>query len=108
MATKAKAKKRTAKRSPRTRAKSNGKMDTRVLRTIQESVDKGATTAEEIHRAIADLPLEVLERTDLFGKTAGQIRDVQDKAIGAIYDLIRDVNKRVGTLSTELLEKVSA
>jgi hypothetical protein len=28
---------------------------------IQEAIDKGATTVEEIHKSIVDLPLKVLE-----------------------------------------------
>jgi len=84
-----------------------GGLDRALIHTIQESVDEGAKTAEEIHRAIADLPLEVLERAEVFGKTARQIRDVQDKAIGAVYDLVRDINKRVGTYSADLVERLS-
>ncbi len=101
---------KTKKRATRAQATGSRKqaVDGGLVRMIQDSVDKGATTVEEIHRAIADLPLEVLERTDLFGKTAAQIRDVQGKTIGAVYDLIRDVNKKVGTFSSELIDKVSA
>ena len=35
---------------------------------------------------------------------AAEVRDVQERSIGAIYDLIRDVNRRVGELATDLLE----
>jgi len=72
---------------------------------IEDVVERCATTAEEIHRAIAELPLSVLERLELFEKTASEVRKVQDSSIGAIYDLIRDVNHKVAQLSGELLEK---
>lgn len=71
---------------------------------IQEAVDRGATSVEEIHRAIADLPLEVLERNGLFERTAAEVREVQDRSIGAVYDVIREVNRRVGELAADLLE----
>ena len=71
---------------------------------IQDAVDRGATTVEEIHKAIAELPLDVLEQNGLFEKTAAEVRDVQERSIGAIYDVIRDVNRRVGELATDLLE----
>ena len=70
---------------------------------VQDAIDKGATTVEEIHKSIADLPLKVLEDSDLLKKPAKEARRVQDLAIGRIYDLIRDINQRVGKLASELL-----
>lgn len=71
---------------------------------IEELVDKGATTAEDIHRAIASLPLNVLEQLDLFEQVTSEVRRVQDTSIGAIYDLIRNVNREVARLSGDLLD----
>ncbi len=70
---------------------------------IEEAVEKGATTVEQIHREIADLPLTVLERIGLFERTAGDVRTLQDASIGAVYDVIRDVNHQVNQLAGELL-----
>jgi hypothetical protein len=103
--------KKTRKRAARAkgpRVAKRAAADRGLIDTIQESVDQGAKTAEEIHRAIADLPLEIMERAEVFGKTARQIREMQDKAIGAVYDLVRDVNKRVGNYSSDLVERLSA
>ena len=72
---------------------------------VEEAVEKGATTVEEIHRSIADLPFTVLERLGLFEETTSEVRNVQETSIGAIYDLIRDINHKVGKLATELLEQ---
>jgi methyl-accepting chemotaxis protein len=72
---------------------------------VEEAVEKGATTVEEIHRSIADLPLTVLERLGLSEEATSEVRKVQETSIGAIYDLIRDINHKVGKLSTELLEQ---
>lgn len=71
---------------------------------IEEMVDKGATTAEEIHRQIADLPLSVLERLGIFERTAGDVKRIQDTSIGAVYELIRNVNHEVARLAGELVE----
>jgi hypothetical protein len=79
--------------------------DRTLSELIEEIVEKGATTAEEIHRAIAELPLNVLERLDLFEQATSEVRKVQDTSIGAIYDLIRNVNHKVAQLSGELLER---
>jgi hypothetical protein len=74
---------------------------------IQDAIDKGATTVEEIHRSIAELPLKVLEESDFLREPAKEVRRVQDHTIGAIYDLIRGINERVGTLASELLAEAS-
>jgi hypothetical protein len=71
---------------------------------VQKEVDDGATTVEEIHKAIAGLPLDILERLDVFEQTVKDVRKVQDASIGAIYDLIRKVNDEVGNYAKELLE----
>ncbi len=70
---------------------------------IQQAVERGATSVEEIHKAIADLPFEVLERNGLFEQAAGQLREVQERSIGAVYDTIREVNRRVAGLAADLL-----
>lgn len=72
---------------------------------IQDAVERGATSVEEIHRAIARLPLEVLERNGLFEKTAAEVRRIQDQTLGAVYDTIRDVNREVGELAADLLRE---
>ena len=72
---------------------------------VEEAVDQGATTAEEIHREIANLPLNVLERLDVFQDAAGEMKQVQDSTIGAIYDAVRDINHKVSELAKDLLEE---
>ena len=74
---------------------------------IGKLVDQGATTAEEIHREVAELPLSVLENLGLFQKTADDVREIQDRSIGAIYDTIRSINKKVTKLAGEVLEEAA-
>ncbi len=74
-----------------------------LTQLIEEAVEKGATTVEQIHREIADLPLTVLERVGLFERTAENVRSLQEASIGAVYDVIRDVNHQVNQLAGELL-----
>ena len=75
-----------------------------LTRLIEEIVDKGANTAEEINRAVLDLPITVLDSLGL-EDTANEVKKVQDSSIGAIYKLIHDVNHKVADLATELLEQ---
>ena len=74
---------------------------------IHDAIDKGATTVEEIHKSIADLPLKMLEESELLRGSAKEVRRVQDHTIGAIYDVIRGINREVGTLASELLAEAA-
>ncbi len=75
-----------------------------LIGLVQDEIEKGATTVEEIHKAIADLPLKMLEGSHLLKGPAKRVREVQDRAIGAIYDLIREITHRVGHFASELVE----
>lgn len=86
--------------------KGDGRAEARRLaHLVQQAIDEGADTVEEIHRSIANLPLDVLERLDVFEQTVKGVRKVQDTSIGAIYTLIHKVNREVGKLATELLRR---
>lgn len=77
--------------------------ETTITRLIEDAIDKGAKTVEDVHKSIAALPLKILEQNDLLRGPAKEVRRVQDQTIGAVYDLIRDINREVGTFSSELL-----
>ena len=83
-----------------------GKWKTRV-RFITDAIEKGATTVEDVHKSIAQLPLKVLEESDLLRGPAKEVRRIQDHTIGVIYDLIRYINGQVGRLATELLDQAA-
>jgi hypothetical protein len=78
-----------------------------LARFIQDAIDRGATTVEEIHKSIADLPLKMLEESELLKGPAREVRRLQDHTIGAVYDLIRGINEQVGTLASELLAEAA-
>jgi len=75
----------------------------KIADLVQREIDDGATTVEEIHKAIANLPLDILERLDVFDEMVKDVRKVQDTSIGAIYDVIRRVNHEVGNYAKEIL-----
>lgn len=81
-------------------ARSEGKA---LASFVQDAIDKGATTVEDIHKSIADLPLRILEKSEVLRGPAKEVRRVQDHTIGAIYDVIREINQQVGTLASTLL-----
>lgn len=81
--------------------------DKTLITLIQGAIDKGATTVEEIHKSIADLPLKMLQEAKVLRGPAKEAKRVQDHTIGTIYDLIRDINEQVGEFASELLAKAS-
>ena len=49
-----------------------------LIDLIQEAIDKGANSAEEIHRAIADKPLKLLLKIDVLSGPAKKIKRIQE------------------------------
>ncbi|MBU84816.1 hypothetical protein [Alcanivorax sp.] len=68
---------------------------------IQEAIEDGATTVEDVHQHIAGLPFDALEKLGLFEEQAGNLKEKQRKTIGLVYDTIRKVNQEVGSLISE-------
>lgn len=89
----------------RTRKRQVGAEIRRIADLVQEQIDRGAKSVEEIHLQIAALPLDVLERLDVFEKTAKDVRKIQATSIGAVYDVIRNVNREVNRLANGLLDR---
>ncbi len=75
---------------------------------IQDIIDKGATSVEQIHRAIAEMPFEALEKIDPLETTARSAKKLHDNTVGGVYDIIRKVNQEAGKLAGELLEGIDS
>ena len=73
---------------------------------IQQAVDKGATSVEQVHQFIADLPFEALEKTGLLEDDKLQLREKQRRSIGMVYDAIRRINRQVGELISDQFENL--
>jgi polyhydroxyalkanoate synthesis regulator phasin len=73
---------------------------------IQEAVDKGATSVEQVHQYIADLPFEALERTGLLEDDRFQLREKKRRSIGMVYDAIRGINRQIGQLISDQFENL--
>ncbi len=73
---------------------------------VQEAIDNGATTVEQIHKSLANLPFDVLEKINLSGETVDKLENFQKETIGSVYDFIRAVNARAGDIANDLLRKL--
>ena len=73
---------------------------------VQSAIDQGATSVEQIHKTIADLPFSVLEKNGLLNVEPEQRDELWNKSFGQVYDAIRRVNQEVGELATSAFEGI--
>lgn len=73
---------------------------------IQDAINQGATTVEQIHKSIVDLPLSVLEKNGLLDVDSEKRDEMWNKSIGHVYEAIRRVNQEVGELASQAFEAI--
>ncbi len=73
---------------------------------VQQAIDRGATSVEQIHQYVADLPFEALERTGLLEDDRLGLRQKQQRTIGMVYEAIRRINDEVGRLVSDQIENL--
>jgi hypothetical protein len=74
---------------------------------IQEAVDRGATTVEQIHKVIAGMPLDALAKRGLLrAEDADERKQANEATIGVVYDAIRRINREVGELASSVFEAI--
>lgn len=73
---------------------------------VQEAVDHGVRSVEEVHLAFARKPFEVIEQVAPNLPLARTIGEAQVKTIGTVYEVIRSVNKAAGNMVDEVLKKL--
>jgi hypothetical protein len=78
-----------------------------LQRTVQEAIDNGARSVEQVHRQIANMPLDFLARFEQLEGPINQTREFQDKTIGAIYETILNLNAKAGEIARDILSKMN-
>ncbi len=71
---------------------------------VANAVEQSVNAAEEIHRSIANFPLDVIERANVVGDVVDEVRRIQNKGIDAVYGFVRGVNQEVNRLTHELTD----
>lgn len=71
---------------------------------VQDAIDRGATSVEEVHKAIAMIPFEAAERAGLLEDEGAQKKELVLQPIGFVYDKIREINRLVGDMASDLFE----
>lgn len=73
---------------------------------IQEAIDRGATSVEQVHQFIAELPFDALEKTGVLSDEKLKLKTKQRQTIGMVYDAIRRVNREIGQLISDQFENL--
>ena len=75
---------------------------------VQDAINSGASTVEDVHRKIAAMPLEALKNVEGLGEVGQSVEDLTNATIGTVYDAIRQVNDQVGQIAKQMLEGTGA
>lgn len=73
---------------------------------VEDAIDHGATTVEEVHMKVASLQFDQLEKIAALEGLISQARGLHDETVGTVYETIRKVNARVGELADEALHRL--
>lgn len=73
---------------------------------IQEAIDRGASSVEQVHQYIAELPFDALEKTGVLDDEKLKLKAKQRATIGMVYDAIRRVNREIGQLISDQFENL--
>ncbi len=72
-----------------------------IAETIHDTVQEGANAAEDIHRLIAEFPLDMLATIKPLEAAVAEVRDIQARTIEGVYGLVRQINDRVSEIVIE-------
>ena len=72
---------------------------------VQQAIDNGATSVEEVYMRVSRLPFEQLERFAALEGIVRKARGVHDSSVARLYDTIRAINRRIGKLADEALAR---
>jgi hypothetical protein len=75
---------------------------TSIAPAVHDTIDELARAVEDIHKSVADFPLDLFGRLTSLETTLEPVRDGQARSIAAVYDLVREVNARVRQLTAAL------
>lgn len=70
---------------------------------VQDAIDKGARSVEEIHKTIAALPFETLEKA---GLTDATLKEKHNQFLSSVYGAVRSVNKQIGDFASDIFKNI--
>ena len=77
-----------------------------IVDFIQNTVEKGASAVEGVHRSLAAKPFEVVRMVKPLDEMVGSVQKVQDQCIGGFYDLARALTHSVGETAKVIATRI--
>ncbi|MBK7000998.1 MAG: hypothetical protein IPH35_13795 [Rhodoferax sp.] len=75
---------------------------------VQESIDKGATSIEDVHKRLESMPLDFLAQITPLENIAKGSKEILNRSTGNVYESIRLVNMKVGEIAARMLGQEDA
>jgi len=67
-----------------------------IKNVVQDMIDQGITSVEQVHRTIADLPFDMLEKIEPLAPAVRASKTLRGNSVSSVYEIIRRINKEVG------------
>lgn len=77
----------------RERAAHAAEAEERMAEELAAVLDVGTSGVRDVHRAISDIPFDILGSIGATRESAERVRDVHDRTADGVYDAINAVNK---------------
>ena len=73
---------------------------------VQQAIDNGARSAEEVYLRISRMPFDQLERVAALEGIVSRARGAHDQSVARITEVILKLNKRIGKLADQALKRL--
>lgn len=70
--------------------------EARMAEELEELLGAGTSGVRDVHRAISDIPFDLLDTLPATRVASGRVRDVHDRTTDGVYDALSVVNKAAG------------
>jgi hypothetical protein len=76
-----------------------------IRKLVMEAIASGAKNVEQVHLAIANLPLKYLEKIEMIESAVNGVKQVQEKTIGQVYSLIQNITTKADGFAQDILKR---
>lgn len=77
-----------------------------LIKLIQDAIDNGATSVEQIHRALAAKPFDAVGKIGPIADKAEMAKNIHDALLENGYGMVRTANGKAGDLASMVLSTV--
>ncbi len=78
-----------------------------IIDLVEDAIENGANSIEEVHMSIAEKPFELLKNIAPLEQAADSILNIQEQTIGNVYQTIRRINEEAANVARDMLAKTS-